>query len=110
MVLGPDVRELIDGGYLASFRYLAPSIGIDMSRVRSIGGDYNAGDLEDALNQDGITGNVIAHYQQHLAGRTAISFYVTVAHAGMWRSGSATPASLLHRLTAPCHRTSGMTW
>ena len=81
MVLGPDVRELIDGGYLASFRYLAPSVGIDLSQVRSIGGDYNAADLEDALDQDGITGNVVEHYQQHLAGRTAIGFCVTVAHA-----------------------------
>jgi DNA repair protein RadD len=81
MVLGPDVRELIAAGYLAPFRYLAPSVGIDLSQVRSIGGDYNAADLEDTLDQDGITGNVIEHYQQHLAGRTAIAFCVTVAHA-----------------------------
>jgi DNA repair protein RadD len=38
-------------------------------------------DLEDALDQDGITGNVVEHFQQHLAGRTAIAFCVTVAHA-----------------------------
>jgi DNA repair protein RadD len=81
MVFGPDVRELITAGYLAPFRYLAPSVGIDLSQVRNIGGDYNAGDLEDALDQDGITGNVVEHYQQHLAGRTAIAFCVTVAHA-----------------------------
>ena len=81
MVIGPDVRELIDAGYLAPFRYLAPSIDIDLSGVRSIGGDFNSGDLERAVDQDGITGDVVEHYLQHLVGRTAIAFCVTVAHA-----------------------------
>jgi DNA repair protein RadD len=81
MVVGPDVRELIDAGYLASFRYLAPSTAIDMSRVRSFGGDFNIADLENALDQDGITGDVVRHYLKHLAERTALCFCVTVAHA-----------------------------
>jgi superfamily II DNA or RNA helicase len=81
MVLGPDVRDLIAAGHLAPFRYLAPGGGIDLSQVRSIGGDYNAADLEAALDQDSVTGNVVEHYLQHLAGRTAIAFCVTVAHA-----------------------------
>ena len=45
MVVGPDVRELIDGGHLAPFRYLAASTAIDLSHVRSFGGDFNVGDL-----------------------------------------------------------------
>ena len=81
LVVGPDVRELIDAGYLAPFRYLAPHTPIDLSGVRSLGGDFNSADLEDALDQDGITGDVVAHYLKHLAGRTAIAFCVTVAHA-----------------------------
>jgi DNA repair protein RadD len=81
MVVGPDVRELIDDGYLAPFRYLAPNTAIDLSHVRSIGGDFNSGDLERAVDQDGITGDVVQHYLKHLAGRTAIAFCVTVAHA-----------------------------
>jgi DNA repair protein RadD len=81
MVIGPDVRELIDAGYLAPFKYLAPSTEIDLSCVRSIGGDYNSADLEQAVDQDGITGDVVQHYSTHLHGRTAIAFCVTVAHA-----------------------------
>jgi DNA repair protein RadD len=81
MVIGPDVRELIDAGFLAPFRYLAPNTEIDLSRVRSIGGDFNSGDLEQAVDQDGITGDVVEHYLKHLAPRTAIAFCVTVAHA-----------------------------
>jgi DNA repair protein RadD len=81
LVIGPDVRELIDAGHLAPFRYLAPKTPIDLSGVRSLGGDFNSGDLEQAVDQDGITGNVVEHYEQHLAGRTAIAFCVTVKHA-----------------------------
>ena len=33
------------------------------------------------VDQDGITGDVVEHYLKHLAGRTAIAFCVTVAHA-----------------------------
>jgi superfamily II DNA or RNA helicase len=81
MVVGPDVRELIDASYLAPFKYLAPSTLVDLSHVRSIGGDYNTGDLAQAVDQDGITGDVVEHYLKHLAGRTAIAFTVTIAHA-----------------------------
>ena len=81
MVVGPDVRELIDAGFLAPFRYLAPNTAIDLSHVRTIAGDFNSVDLEQALDQDGITGDVVEHYLKHLAGRTAITFCATVAHA-----------------------------
>jgi DNA repair protein RadD len=81
MVLGPDVRVLIDGGYLAPFRYLAAQFDVDLSSVRTLGGDFNVGDLERALDRDGITGNVVEHYLKHLAPRTAIAFCATVAHA-----------------------------
>jgi superfamily II DNA or RNA helicase len=98
MVLGPDVRELIDAGYLAPFRYLAPSTAIDLSHVRSIGGDYNAGDLERAVDQDCITGDVVQHYLKHLSGRTALAFCVTVAHAehvaGRFRDAGIAAASI----------------
>jgi DNA repair protein RadD len=81
MVVGPDVRELIDDSYLAPLRYFAPNTAIDLSHVRSIGGDFNSGDLEQAVDQAAITGDVIQHYLKHLAPRTAIAFCVTVAHA-----------------------------
>ena len=81
VVVGPDVRDLIDAKYLAPFRYLAPSVGIDLGGVRSLGGDYNIGDLERAVDSYTITGNVVEQYLKHLPGRTAIAFTCTVAHA-----------------------------
>ena len=41
MVVGPSVRELIERGFLASFKYLAPPTRVDLSRVRTIAGDYH---------------------------------------------------------------------
>jgi hypothetical protein len=61
---------------LAGFTYLAPATKIDMSHVRTLGGDYHKGDLADAVDQRGLE-----HYRTHLDGRTAIGFTVTIAHA-----------------------------
>ena len=110
MVFGPDVRELIDAGYLASFRYLAPSTDIDLSRVRSIGGDYNSADLEQAVDQDGITGDVVEHYLKHLADREPRSRSASRSRTpSTSRSVSATQASRQRRSTASCRRMSGAT-
>jgi DNA repair protein RadD len=79
MVVGPDVRDLIDAGHLAAFRYLAPNTALDLSGVRTTAGDYNASDLADVLDRDTVTGNVVAHYLKHLAPRTA--FCCTILHA-----------------------------
>src|SRR3954468_7010958 len=49
--VGADVRPLIDAGHLAPFRYLAPSTAIDLSDVRTTGGDYNSADLEKAVDR-----------------------------------------------------------
>ncbi len=81
MVIGPGVRELIEQGFLAPFIYLAPDAGIDLRGVRTLGGDYRADDLTRAVDRTAITGNVVQHYRSHLAGRTAIAFCITVAHA-----------------------------
>jgi DNA repair protein RadD len=81
MVVGPDMAELIAAGYLAPFRYLAPRTSIDLTTVRTTAGDFNAGDLERAVDRDTITGDVVTHYLKHLAPRTAIAFCVTVGHA-----------------------------
>jgi superfamily II DNA or RNA helicase len=81
MVVGPDVRDLIDAGHLAPYKYLAAPLSIDLSGVRTLGGDYNTGDLAAVLDRDTVIGDTVQHYLKHLAPRTAIAFCVTVAHA-----------------------------
>ena len=81
MVLGPTLRELIDGGYLADYRYLAPPTKIDLSGVGTVAGDYNTGDLEKVLSRAEIIGDVVKHYFEYLNGKTAVVFCATIAHA-----------------------------
>lgn len=81
MVIGPGMRDLIEAGYLARYRYLAPPQRVDLSGVRTRLGDFAVDDLAALLDKSTITGDAVAHYQAHLGGRPAIAFCVTVAHA-----------------------------
>ncbi len=81
LVLGPLVRDLIDGGFLAKYTYLAPPQQVDLSDIKTEMGDYAIHDLAEAMDKSTITGDAVAHYRDHLAGRPAIAFCVTVAHA-----------------------------
>ena len=104
MVVGPSVRELIEGGYLAPFKYLAPPTRIDLSRVRTTAGDRRVNELADAMDQSIITGDCIEHYRAHTSdgGRTAIAFCVTVSHAehvaAAFRAAGITAASIDGRM------------
>ena len=81
MVMGPSIRDLINKGHLADFEIYGPSVGVDLSNVKSSGGDYNKKDLSIALNKSKIHGCVVQHYKDLALGKSAIAFCVSVAHA-----------------------------
>lgn len=81
LVCGPSMLWLIEHGYLASYRYLAPPTHVDLDGVAVRGGDYAAGDLTAAMDKATITGDAIAHYKRYLDGRPSIAFCASVAHA-----------------------------
>jgi superfamily II DNA or RNA helicase len=81
LVQGPPMYELIQGGFLSPFTYLAPKVSPILTGVHTVGGDYDASELEVIMNQRTITGDVIDHYREHLDGRPAIAFCATVKHA-----------------------------
>ena len=81
MIVGPSMSDLIAQGHLAKYRYLAPPKQIDLSAVKKTMGDYAIDELAAIMDKNVITGDAIGHYKQHLDGRPAIVFAVTVAHA-----------------------------
>jgi DNA repair protein RadD len=81
IVLGPSMSVLIGEGHLAEYDYLAPPNAIDMSGVKTRGGDYAVDDLEKAMMASAIVGDSVEHYGRFLDGRPAIAFCVTRAHA-----------------------------
>lgn len=81
MVLGPSMRELIDAGYLSEYRVFAPPNALDLTCVRTRAGDYAKDDLSKAVDKPTITGDVVGHYRRLAAGKRAVAFCVSVAHA-----------------------------
>lgn len=81
IVLGPSMKSLIADGWLKKPVYYAPKELVDVSGLRQTAGDYNHQDLEKLMAKPSVTGNAVAEYQRLCAGRTALAFCVTVAHA-----------------------------
>jgi len=80
MVIGPRPHELIQMGHLSKYRLLSPG-KIDLSGVRMLGGDYNKGQVNEAVDKPAITGDIVKHYRDYLNGAPSAAFCVTVAHA-----------------------------
>jgi superfamily II DNA or RNA helicase len=81
MVVGQDVRGLIDQCFLADYTYIAPDSGVDLRGLHVQMGDYAVGDIAERVDHRQITGDVIANYRKYLAGCSAIVFTCTIPHA-----------------------------
>lgn len=77
---GVKMRELIESGFLCAPKVYAASVA-DVTGVRKLGGDFNRGDLEAAIDKPKITGDAVAEYRKLADGKPAIVFCVSVAHA-----------------------------
>lgn len=74
-------RTLIDDGFLVQPRVFAPAEQIDVSNVKTSGGDYNMAELAAAANKPTITGSAVEHYRAICPGVPAIAFCVSIKHA-----------------------------
>jgi len=81
MVEGPNVRWMIDSGYLTQPIVYGPQRAVDLSEVKMRGGEYDSRALEDAFDRPTITGDAIDHYGRLCPGLPAIAFCASVAHA-----------------------------
>lgn len=84
MTIGPPMAELIEAGYLAPYRaFTVPGGGPDLSGVGTERGDFKRAQLAEVMTKTPLVGCPVEHYRQHLDGRPAIAFCVTVEHAEM---------------------------
>ena len=79
IVCGPTIADLTKAGHLAPTRCFAAPVQVNLEGVRKVAGDYHQGELAERASL--ITGDVVREYAKHAAGRSAIVFCVTVAHA-----------------------------
>jgi superfamily II DNA or RNA helicase len=81
LVVGPTVKELIANRWLSLFIAFVPERLINLKGLRSVGGDYAAGDLAKRMNVRYVLEDALAEYRKHLAGQSAIGFCTTIAHS-----------------------------
>lgn len=83
MRVGPSMRDLINGGYLADYRIFGPpkSINTDEIAISKSTGDYQKNQLRDATNRSTITGDIVQHYLKIAGGKRGITFTVDVDNA-----------------------------
>ena len=81
IIIGETMDNLIKNGYLSPYRAYCPPNNIDLSNVKKTAGDYNKGQLADAMDKPTITGDAVKHYTKLANGKRAIVFCVSVNHA-----------------------------
>lgn len=81
LICGPSMRELIDQGYLLPPTVYAPPSVLDLTGVRTSGGDYATADLAARVDKPTITGDAVEHYARICPKVPAIAFCVSIAHA-----------------------------
>lgn len=79
LVMGPQVQELIDGGYLAQPEVYVPDV-IDMRGAKKSGGDYTRGAAKERMGA-AVYGSAVDHYGRLCPGEPAVAFCVDVGAA-----------------------------
>jgi DNA repair protein RadD len=74
------VADLTAAGFLVRARYFSLSEP-DLRGVRLIAGDYHQGELDAAVNQPKLVGDVVQHWLTHANDRRTVVFASSIAHS-----------------------------
>lgn len=80
MVQCPSIRELIEQGHLVKPRHFIPTIP-DLTGVRTIKGDYDPKQLEDAMMKRQLVGDILTHWHRLAGDRPTVVFASGVKHS-----------------------------
>ena len=81
IVFERSIAAMITGGYLCPPRGLQVATNVDIANVKVQHGDFNAGELEDAINTDARNNLIVKSYINHGENRHGVVFAVSVKHA-----------------------------
>lgn len=81
LIMGPQISELIEMGYLVQPIIYAPKKRPDFSSVKITRGDYDKSEVINIMDKPTITGDAVAHYKKLCSGVPAVAFCVSIAHA-----------------------------
>lgn len=80
LLIAATTSDLIEQGYLSRFRVFGPS-SPDLSKVRTVAGDYHEGDLGEAMDKPALTADVVETWCKLGENRPTLVFAVNRAHA-----------------------------
>lgn len=81
MVESLSVNQLIALGNLTKFEYIAPASNIDLSKVKTVCGDFDNDQLEKVMSDTVILGNIVDNYTVFAGDKSAICYCVNVNHS-----------------------------
>lgn len=81
LIMGPQIQELIDLGYLVKPIVYGCKEKIDLTGVRTKMGDYDKEEIARRVDKPMITGSAVKHYTQLCPGTPAVVFCVSIKHA-----------------------------
>jgi len=79
LIIGATTEGLIKAGHLSKFRVFAPS-SPDLTKVRTVAGDYHDGDLSEAMDKSALIADVVDTWITRGKGRPTLCFAVDRAH------------------------------
>jgi len=75
LVIGPDVRELIDAGHLADYKIYVPPTDVNLEGIDlASDGDYNKKQLAQRMQRSKIVGDIVQEYLKHAPGKLGVTF------------------------------------
>lgn len=80
MVKGPDAEWLIENGYLSDYKLFEPP-SVDMSKVKTVKGDYDKEESVKLINNKSITGSAINEYIRLGREKSAVVFAINIQHS-----------------------------
>lgn len=80
LIEGPQAAELIKAGYLAPYKYYAPTVA-DLSALKRKGSDFDAVQAAEILATHAVFGDVIEHYRKLADGKKTICYCSSVSHS-----------------------------
>jgi superfamily II DNA or RNA helicase len=71
LIIGPTVKELIEMGYLAPFKYYS-HISADTSALQVRQGEFVKSQVDKIMSKDYIYGDAVEHYKRYNLGKTIV--------------------------------------
>jgi len=81
LIKGPEVKDLVEQGYLCSHKVYASPSQLDLSKLKLKRNDYLKKDISKLMTKPVIVGNAIEHYKKYLLNKPTVVFCVDIPHA-----------------------------